>query len=98
MAVSCWRLIAPLPKSTMEHFESGYDNEISESIERQNLRELGLMDDARETYYDTLSASDGHIEPYTNRSEFARGNTELVNDIIKPLLEGHDLTNVTYCC
>src|SRR5437899_2398245 len=80
----------------MEHFESGDDNEISESIERKNLHELGLMDDALEPYYAGLVASDGHIEPDTNRSVVASGNPEFVNNIIEPVVEEQELRHSTF--
>jgi len=75
----------------MEHFESSNYNEASEDIERRDLHELEFTEGALEPYYAGLVASDGHIEPDTNRTIVASSNLEFVNNVIEPVVEEQEL-------
>ena len=70
----------------MEHFESSNYNEASEDIERRDLHELEFTEGALEPYYAGLVASDGHIEPDTNRTIVASSNLEFVTSSSQPFV------------
>ena len=52
---------------------------------------MGFTEDALEPYYAGLVASDGHIEPDTNRSVVASSDHEFITNVIEPVLEEQDI-------
>jgi len=80
----------------VENFESSDKHERRDDFDQQELERFhlelhGLTEQSYEPYLAGLIASDGHIEPGSNKTVVASSNPEFVTGIIGPIVEQQGL-------